>query len=321
MFIPLPVRLIVVSVSLATATICCAAQDLRALSSQIAERVNSSGRKSVAVMDFTDLEGRPTRLGRYLAEEFSVALLSDAKSFEVIDRTHLNTLMQEHKLATSGLIDPSTARTLGKIAGVDALVTGTLTPFEEHVRLSVKVLDTECAKMIAADAGDVPKTKTISDLIASDSAPPSSSGVASSKSSSQTGSTDAPMPPPITRDELSFVVRSCRNIGTKTSCVFGITNKADTVHRVYFTNSSFLVDDLGNQYHPQFVAASGPFFNSNSADLIPDVTVNLPIEVSNVPGSAKVMNASLSYSLMQRTDQYVPPIRGTILIKAIPISH
>jgi TolB-like protein len=321
MLIPFSVRFTTVHVLFVTITICCAAQDLHILSSQIAQRINSSGRRSVAVMDFTDLEGRPTPLGRYLAEEFSVALLSDAKNFEVIDRTHLNTLMQEHKLAKSGLIDPATARTLGKIAGVEALVTGTLTPFEEHVRLSVKVLDTESAKMIAADASDVPKTKTISDLIGSGSSagPPSDGG--SSKSNPLTGSTDEPMPPPTTRDELSFVVRSCRNTGTKTTCIFGITNKAASVHRVSFGGRTFLVDDQGNQYQPQFVGASGPFFNNNQVDLIPDVTVNLPIEVSNVPVSAKIMNASLSYTLFQRTDQYVPPVWGTVLIKAIPISH
>jgi len=309
------------SILLATGTTFCVAQDLRPLSSQIAQAINSSGRKSVAVLDFTDLEGRPNKLGRYLAEEFSVALLSDAKNFEVIDRTHLNALLKEHQLATEGFIDPATVRKLGKIAGVEALVTGTLTPFEEHVRLSVKVLDTESARMLAADAGDVPKTKTINDLIGSEGIAPSAPGNEGGRGKEAKSSAGVPMPAPVARDELSIAARGCRDTGSRTTCIFGVTNKAESVHRVSFTSSTFLVDDQGNQYRPQFVASSGPFLNGNSVDLIPDVTVNLSIEVSNVPGAAKVVNASLAYSLLQRTDQYVPPTWGTVVIKAIPISH
>ncbi len=126
------------------------AQDFQGVSSEIAQHIVASGRKSVAVTDFTDLEGKPTKLGRYLAEEFSTALFSNAKGFDVIDRTHLNSLLQEHKLATTGLIDPATVRKLGQIAGVETIVTGTMTPFEEYVHLTLKVIDTETAKLVAA---------------------------------------------------------------------------------------------------------------------------------------------------------------------------
>src|SRR5712664_1113351 len=135
------------------------AQDLKTVSSSLSSRIAASGRKTVAVIDFTDLQGNVTELGRFLAEELSVDLVNDARGFEVIDRTHLKSILQEHKLATTGLIDPQTARKLGQIAGVDALVTGTITAFGDSVRLSAKVLDTSTAKIIAASTADVPKTK------------------------------------------------------------------------------------------------------------------------------------------------------------------
>ena len=49
----------------------CVAQDLRSLASTVSQHISGSGRKSVAVVDFTDLDGNPTKLGRFLAEEFS----------------------------------------------------------------------------------------------------------------------------------------------------------------------------------------------------------------------------------------------------------
>ena len=136
------------------------------LSSGLAEIANRSGRKTVAVVDFTDLQGCVTELGRYMAEDVSVALVNDAKGFEVIDRTNLKILMQEHKLASSGIIDPATARKLGQVAGVDALVTGTIAPLSDSVHVSAKILDTQTAKMLGGITADIPRTKTVDELLA-----------------------------------------------------------------------------------------------------------------------------------------------------------
>lgn len=119
----------------------------------------------VAVTDFTDLQGGVTELGRFIAEEMALGLATSARRLSVIDRTHLKMLMQEHKLSTSGLIDPSTARKLGKIVGAQGLVTGTITPFADSVRVVVKVLDTETARIIVATSVDVTKNRTIEELL------------------------------------------------------------------------------------------------------------------------------------------------------------
>src|SRR5207245_184740 len=89
-------------------------QEVKQLSAQMAEVIAKSGKKSVAVVDFTDLQGNVTELGRFLAEEVSVALAMAAKDFQVIDRTNLKTVLQEHKLASTGIIDPQTARKVGQ---------------------------------------------------------------------------------------------------------------------------------------------------------------------------------------------------------------
>ncbi len=141
-------------------------KEIKSLSSTMAENIDKAGKKTIAVVDFTDLQGNVTELGRFIAEEFSVALAGTGKGFEVIDRTHLKSIIAEHKLSSTGIIDPQTARKLGQIAGVDALITGTITPFGDSVRLSTKVLDTATAKIISASTGDIAKTKAIEELLA-----------------------------------------------------------------------------------------------------------------------------------------------------------
>lgn len=140
--------------------------EINGLSATVSGKIASSGKKLIAVTDFVDLQGSVTELGRFLAEEFSTALASQGKGFEVVDRGNLKMILTEHKLSATGIIDPATARKLGQVAGVQALITGTITPFGDSVRLSVKVLDTETAKVISAANVNIARTKAIEELLA-----------------------------------------------------------------------------------------------------------------------------------------------------------
>jgi TolB-like protein len=141
-------------------------EEIKDISSTMAQDIANAGKKTIAVADFTDLQGNVTELGRFLAEEFSVALAGAGTRFEVVDRIHLKSIIREHKLSATGMIDPKTARKLGKIAGVQALITGTVTPFGDNVRVTVKILDTETAKIIGASTANIAKTKAIEELLA-----------------------------------------------------------------------------------------------------------------------------------------------------------
>src|SRR5439155_19405416 len=143
-------------------------REIPAVATTLASDIAASTKRSVAVVDFTDLQGNVTELGRFVAEELELGLVTAKKSFSLVDRTHLRVILQENKLSSSGLIDPATARKLGQITGVEALVTGTITPFGDSMRLVIKVLDTETARILAASSTDIAKTRTIEELQARD---------------------------------------------------------------------------------------------------------------------------------------------------------
>src|SRR6266849_2209770 len=195
-------------------------QELKQVSPTLAAKIAELGRKRVAVVDFTDLQGNVTELGRYLAEELSGALVNDSRGFRVIDRAHLKAVLQEHKLAATGLIDPQTARQLGKIASVDTLVTGTITSaFGETVRVLVKALDVETADIIAQSTADIPKTDAIKILLGQ--------GIATGIPAPG-GLNEGPSPQPpgepksaavsVEENELLFVVKSCGRSGETLKC-------------------------------------------------------------------------------------------------------
>lgn len=215
----------------------------------LTDRIAQAGKKGIAVVDFTDLQGNVTELGRFLAEEFSIALVSAGKGFEIIDRVHLRSILAEHKLALTGVIDPKTARQLGRIAGVGAIVTGSITPFGDNIRVSFKVLDTETAMIIAASSGNIARTAAINELLGR--------GIETGQPVSQQPSAPAspsygyaPQKYPVVEDSyLRIVVLNVKKSGSKFVTVqLEYQNKTDKEIQIDYRgiNPAVLVDDLGN---------------------------------------------------------------------------
>jgi TolB-like protein len=212
-------------------------QQLRAASAALGRSIGTAGKKSVAVVDFTDLQMQVTELGRFLAEELQAALLADAKGFVVVDRTHLRVLLQEHKLTSTGIIDPMTARKLGQMAGVDCLVTGSLTPLGDSVRISIKVVDVATAHVIAMLPIDVPKTEAIVTLlnkgIAGAASPEDNAGGGGGGSAPS-----APRSTPVTTtvSGFKFDLTSCRRNAGRIACDLRVTNLGDDADVAIYVN-------------------------------------------------------------------------------------
>jgi TolB-like protein len=280
---------------------------VNSLSSGLSEIANRSGKKTVAVVDFTDLQGCVTELGRYMAEDVSVALVNNAKGFEVIDRTNLKVLMQEHKLASTGIIDPATARKLGQVAGVDALVTGTIAPLSDSVHVSAKVLDTETAKMLGGITVDIPRTRTVEELLAK--------GVANCGQTS-TGNPGGAQPPGGTTPApnvaatgqiggIQISIRGCRRDGDWVRCFGSVLNQND-VRKELTIHEGYMIDNLGGQSKP---IRSQLGSRGGSAELEPGLPLNVGLSGTGLS------DQSTSVSLV--LDVYQPS--GKVTLRSIPI--
>jgi len=241
---------IVLSLLLISNTVTAYEKEIKTISTTLAEGISKGGKRTVAVVDFTDLQGNITELGRFIAEELSVNLTAMAKGFEVIDRIHLKSILTEHKLSLSGLVNPETVKQLGKIAGVDAIVTGTVTPFGDSIRVSVKVITTDTAKIITASTGDIPKTKAIEELIAK--------GIESPTAPAPTAPATPTTPKPSMTSThiaqvggLVFEVKGCKLSGDEVQCIFFVTSKEkDRLVEIkgYYSPPSRMFDNFGNGY-------------------------------------------------------------------------
>ncbi len=84
----------------------------------------------VGVLEFTSY-GYEMNSGAAVADEFMRQLIF--RGIDVIERERLESLLREQHLTVGKFLDPETAKEVGKLSGVDALITGTVTKYiPEH---------------------------------------------------------------------------------------------------------------------------------------------------------------------------------------------
>ena len=203
--------------------------ELKKLTDDLAVQIKSKGPKRIAVANFVDLQGNITELGRYLAQQFSVNLIRS--QMDVVDRSRLDILMEENKMSSKGLLDPKNQAKLGELAGIDVIVTGTTSPFDNTVELTVSAIDVRKGTALAATDGTIPRTEAINALLRNQVGSGSTTG-------SNSSSPYMPASPGKNQDP-SEVLMGDRSVDLpRAQCI----NRTEVFGQVYFENT--LKEDL-----------------------------------------------------------------------------
>jgi len=141
------------------------------LTQQIVPQVQQLGKKRLAVVDFADLDGRISDLGRFIAEELSASLVLAGGGLRVADRQHLSKIIEEQKLSALGITEPNAVQKLGQLAGADVIVTGSVVDMGDEIRITAKVLSTTTGDIIAAAQTTVPDDATVQRMLGQDGPP------------------------------------------------------------------------------------------------------------------------------------------------------
>jgi curli biogenesis system outer membrane secretion channel CsgG len=135
------------------------------LVAQISAEMSGTQKTSIAVIPFFDLDGNVNELGNLLSEELITRLYRTGK-FNVIERQMLDRILTEQKLQASGLIDEDSARKLGRLLGVEALVSGSVSDLSDHIKINARVISTETGQIIGVASVRVLKDETLNRLAA-----------------------------------------------------------------------------------------------------------------------------------------------------------
>ncbi|MDA8243099.1 MAG: FlgO family outer membrane protein [Elusimicrobia bacterium] len=126
----------------------------------LAERLSAAcgkmQNKKVAVLPFSYTDRRESDDGVVVSERLITRMIQEDK-LEVVERNLLEKVMGELKLQYSGGVDENSIKHLGKILGVEAVVTGTLTRQSGGtLEINARVIRTETAGILSASSARVP---------------------------------------------------------------------------------------------------------------------------------------------------------------------
>ena len=129
---------------------------------QIAREISEAGanltNKKIAILPFSYADGRAAaKDGAIVSERITMRLIKQQK-FEVVERSMLDKVMGELKLQSTGMMDASSTQQLGKLLGVQAIVTGTLVEMQAgKIEVNARLIKTETAQAIGASQVDLEK--------------------------------------------------------------------------------------------------------------------------------------------------------------------
>ena len=125
----------------------------------------------VAIMDFDNRsQAGGYSVGRGASDMLSTELVKK-NTFSVMERDRLSAILKEQNLGASGNVDPTTAAKIGKLIGVEYIVTGAVTEYGEskasggggginigkkgyHAAVDIRIIDSTTGEIVFADTGE-----------------------------------------------------------------------------------------------------------------------------------------------------------------------
>jgi TolB-like protein len=109
----------------------------------------SLAKKIIAIKDFEVIMGRNEEVAKYVQEDVTTALVNSGQ-FNVVERSKLQSVLDELAMAQTGLINAAGAKQIGKLLGADIVLTGTLAATGDEWNVNLRLINTETGLIAAA---------------------------------------------------------------------------------------------------------------------------------------------------------------------------
>ncbi|MBP9886226.1 MAG: curli production assembly/transport component CsgG domain protein [Leptospiraceae bacterium] len=104
----------------------------------------------VIVLTFTTTEGKEHKLGSLFAEKLTTDIVR-RENIIVLDRLLFSRQLQENQLTLSSGSDLAEIRKIGELLGLNAIVTGMITSFNNGYGLNCRIIDPKTGFILAAE--------------------------------------------------------------------------------------------------------------------------------------------------------------------------
>lgn len=269
-------------------------QRLDILARKISDNLTENQKRTIAVVEFSDLKGNVTNFGRFLSEEL-ITRLYQTKKFKVIERQQLNKIIAEQKLTLTGVIDPASAQKLGRVLGVDSIVFGSVSDLVKTLRINARLIGTETGEVFAAASVEIVKDEAVSSLMADGGATSNASPIRTLPAAPDDSSRAKKK---VVADDFTFELNACRRTGQSVTCDFTVVNNSSEDQLFYLygdnyhksPNSSRLIDSAGNESYPSETRLGSAKGDSRTLflrlSLVPQVSIRASLRFEGVNADA-----------------------------------
>ncbi len=116
----------------------------------------------LAVLDFKTVSA-PPEVGVAVAEIIRTELVQ-AGNHKIIERGMLDQILAEQKLQMSGVVDPQTAATIGKLSGASMIITGSVVKLGEVYTVTARMIEVESGVVRAGEVAQGKGEGSIPDI-------------------------------------------------------------------------------------------------------------------------------------------------------------
>jgi TolB-like protein len=261
------------------------------LASKLATSFGGGKQGRVAIIPFRTLAGNENMLGSFIAETFTNSFFSVGYR-NIVERQMLDRAIRELRLQFTGMIDPASARKIGKFVNADFVVGGTMTDQTADVVVTCRMFATETGEIVAVAQTRLLKDDNVKTMMAT----PAEGQSKSSKPYSQPDApnlktvTASPTTQPSTSSStveeagFRFVLQKCTRSTTSATCRLLITNngKERKLSVIYplvpVPNHSRIVDSTGSQYGVNSIYIGGSLEAVLPTDLTISAVLSTPID-------------------------------------------
>lgn len=206
---------------------------VQGLGQRMAERLEAKAPGPIALAPAGDqnLEGNP--LSELIGDDFVVAAKKARPGLSLIERQRLSLLLDEQKLDTSGLIDPSQLRRVSRVSGARALVHVVVVPLSEKILVRALAWDVETAEILEADDVAIPRSPDLLSLLPAEKRAPAERG--------------RPIASQVASD-IRFELLGCKRRGRVVTCTVDLVSPdRDQTVRLY-RQGTYIADAFGGHY-------------------------------------------------------------------------
>lgn len=229
------------------------AQDFEKVANQLAARIHAAKHSRVTVIDFVDLDSKPSRLGKFMALQLQRSLAKPEHKLMVVDQSELSHLMDQIEKLNEGLLDPETGQELGRMAGTQVIIKGSVMPSSMTIRVDIQAIDLETAKLLTGVTAKVARLSSYEKLLAQD-APQKEPEIPSASVQLAVQPQKPSQGPARThRDQgMRFDLEGCSLSGSGLRCAFTVTSERDRWLAVYERSRAW--NHTGEEFEPGEIA-------------------------------------------------------------------